>query len=182
MDPILAPAIAFHDIAGRPIAVRHRPAPAEAPTILFLPGYASDMDGAKAVAIDAYAAAHGVGCLRLDYSGTGLSPGDFGAGTLEGWLDEVVGLVDHLPPHRRLVVAGSSMGGWLALHLALRRPERVAGVLGIAAAPDFTEWGFGAADKALLASQDRLERPNRYGPEPSVIHRGFTVTAPLAIE
>ena len=134
-----APAHAFLDRGdGIRIAYRHRAG--AAPTILFLPGYASDMDGAKAVAIDAFAAARGLGCLRLDYSGTGLSEGAFTDGTLTGWIDEALLLADSLTAGP-LIVAGSSMGGWISLHLALRRPERVAAMLGIAAAPDFTDWG-----------------------------------------
>jgi pimeloyl-ACP methyl ester carboxylesterase len=65
------------------------------------------------------------------------------------------------------------MGGWLALHAALRRPDRVKALLGIAAAPDFTDWGYTAEDKDLLRSDGKLERPNPYGPEPSVTWLGF---------
>ena len=72
--PDIAPTLAYFDPGdGRRIAYRHRPPGPSAPTVLFLPGYASDMEGAKAVAIDAYCATRNVGCLRLDYSGTGSS-------------------------------------------------------------------------------------------------------------
>jgi pimeloyl-ACP methyl ester carboxylesterase len=71
------------------------------------------------------------------------------------------------------MVVGSSMGGWLALHCALRRPERVKGVVGIAAAPDFTDWGFTPEQKEVLKSQGRLEEPNPYGTDPYITHRGF---------
>ena len=155
------------------MAIRHRVAGAGKPTVLCLPGYASDMEGAKAVAIDQFCAARDLGCLRLDYSGTGSSAGDFAHGTLDRWLDEVLAAIDLNVPDGRLIVAGSSMGGWLALHAALRRPVRVAAVLGIAAAPDFTDWGFSADDKAVLLRHGRLERANPYGPEPSITHRAF---------
>jgi pimeloyl-ACP methyl ester carboxylesterase len=143
---------------GARIAVRNRPATRGRPTILFLPGYASDMDGQKAVAIDSFCASHGLGCLRLDYSGTGSSPGDFAAGTLDRWLDEALAAIDFAAPQGRLVLAGSSMGGWLALHIAMRLGDRIAGLLGIASAPDFTDWGFGAAERDALARHGKIER------------------------
>ncbi|MCY7399239.1 MAG: alpha/beta hydrolase [Sphingomonas bacterium] len=158
---------------GRRIAIRHRAAGAGLPTILFLPGYASDMAGAKAVAIDQFCAHRNLGCLRIDYSGTGSSPGQFADGTLDRWLDEVLAAIDLGVADGKLIVAGSSMGAWIALHAALRRPARVAAVLGIAAAPDFTDWGFTAAEKDTLAATGRLERANPDGPEPSVTHHGF---------
>lgn len=142
------------------------------PTLFFLPGYASDMDGGKATAIDAFAAAHGLACLRFDYSGTGLSDGDFADGTLEGWRNEALAVMD-AHSSGPVIVIGSSMGGWLALQLALARPERVAAVMGIAAAPDFTEWGFDAAQRATILRDGRLEEDNPYGPEPFTTHRGF---------
>jgi pimeloyl-ACP methyl ester carboxylesterase len=109
--------------------------------LMFLPGYASDMEGTKALALDAWASQRGLGMLRLDYSGTGSSGGAFEDGTLEQWLDEALACLDRLT-EGPVIIVGSSMGGWIALHLALRRPERVAAVVGIAAAPDFTDWGF----------------------------------------
>ena len=157
---------------GRRIAYRHRPAKEGGPTVLFLPGYASDMAGAKAEAMDGFCATRGVGCLRLDYSGTGQSGGDFADGTLDRWLEEVLSAIDLLVDGG-LVLAGSSMGGWLALHAAMRRPDRVKALLGIAAAPDFTDWGYSAEDRDTLRAEGKLERANPYGPEPSVTWLGF---------
>ena len=172
--PAPAPEVSYFDPGdGRRIAVRHRVAAEERPTILYLPGYASDMEGTKAVAIDQFCAHRGLGCLRLDYSGTGSSAGQFADGTLDRWLDEVLAAIDLNVGEGALILVGSSMGGWLALHAALRRPARVAAVLGIAAAPDFTDWGFSAEEKQLLADTGRLERANRYSPEPSITHRAF---------
>jgi pimeloyl-ACP methyl ester carboxylesterase len=130
--------VQYIDVGGRSIAYRHRPG--NPPTLLFLPGYASDMEGAKALALDAFAAARGLAMLRLDYSGTGSSGGEFADGTLTLWLEEVLAAVDRLA-RGPLVVIGSSMGGWLALHLAVQRSARVQAMVGIASAPDFTEWG-----------------------------------------
>jgi pimeloyl-ACP methyl ester carboxylesterase len=133
------PDLAFVDVAGRRIAYRFRPG--AGPTLVFLPGYASDMEGAKALALDAFAEWRGLAMLRLDYSGTGSSGGRFEDGTLALWLEEALAAVDCLT-EGQLIVAGSSMGGWIALHLALLRPARTQAVVGIAAAPDFTDWGF----------------------------------------
>lgn len=157
---------------GRRIAYRQREPKDGSPTVLFLPGYASDMEGAKAEAIDAFCATRGVGCLRFDYSGTGSSGGNFADGTLARWLDEVLAAID-LMTEGPLILAGSSMGGWLALHAALRRKERVKALLGIATAPDFTDWGYSPEEKAVLARDGKLEQPNPYGPEPSITWRGF---------
>lgn len=173
LPDIVAPQLAYFDPGdGRRIAYRQRAAKEDRPTILFLPGYASDMDGAKAEAIDAYCGTLGVGCLRFDYSGTGSSGGDFADGTLSRWLSEVLAAIDLLT-EGPLILAGSSMGGWLALHAALRRKDRVKGLLGIAAAPDFTDWGYTSEDKELLKRDGKLEQPNPYGPEPSVTWLGF---------
>lgn len=152
------PELTFLEHGGERIAVRHRPPRDGQPTIIFLPGYGSDMAGVKALAIDAHCATSGLGCLRLDYSGTGLSSGAFANGTLDRWLDEVLAAIDRVAQGKLLIV-GSSMGGWIALHAALRRPERIAALLGIAAAPDFTEWGFADADeKVALLRDGQLEQ------------------------
>ena len=155
---------------GRSLA--YRASAGRGPTLVFLPGYASDMDGAKASALARFAADRGIGMLRFDYSGTGSSPGRFDEGTLELWLDDTLSILDSLT-HGPLLLAGSSMGGWIALLAALRRPERVAGLIGIAAAPDFTEWGYDAADKARLRSAGRIERANPYGGDPQLTTLGF---------
>lgn len=139
--------LAYIEVDGRSIAYRSRPG--HGPTIVFLPGYASDMEGTKALALDAFAGERGLAMLRLDYSGTGSSGGQFEQGTLAWWLEEALAAVDQLT-EGWLVLVGSSMGGWLALHLALLRPERVRGLVGIAAAADFTDWGF-----ADMASAER---------------------------
>ena len=134
------------NVGGRAIAYRLRRA--NVPVILFLPGYASDMEGAKALALDAFAAERGLSMLRFDYSGTGSSAGRFEDGTLALWLEEALAVLDQLTDGE-VIVVGSSMGGWIALHLALLRPDRVRALVGIAAAPDFTNWGFADGDAAV---------------------------------
>lgn len=153
---------AFLDVAGRRIAYRLRPG--GWPTLVFLPGYASDMEGAKALALDAFAERRGLAMLRLDYSGTGSSGGMFEDGTLALWLEEALAAIDLLT-EGPLILAGSSMGGWIALHLALLRPQRVQALVGIAAAPDFTDWGFADQPKKRLGCGETLRRASPYGGE-----------------
>ena len=138
--------LAHLETGGRRIAYRQRTG--VSPTLLFLPGYASDMEGAKALALDAFAAERGLSMLRFDYSGTGSSAGRFEEGTLALWLEEALAVLDQLTDGE-VIVVGSSMGGWIALHLALLRPDRVRALVGIAAAPDFTNWGFADGDAAV---------------------------------
>ena len=147
--------IQYLKVGGRSIAYRLRQG--NVPTLLFLPGYASDMEGAKATALDAFAEERELAMLRLDYSGTGSSGGAFEDGTLALWLDEALAAVDQLT-NGPLILIGSSMGGWLALHVALLRPERVSALVGIAAAPDFTDWGFSAEQAAQLSDASRPTR------------------------
>jgi pimeloyl-ACP methyl ester carboxylesterase len=130
------------------------------------------MEGTKALALDAYAEARGLAMLRFDYSGTGSSEGSFEEGTLGGWLDEALHLLDTLV-EGPVVLVGSSMGGWIALQMAKQRPERVAGLVGIAAAPDFTDWGYSDREKRVLREAGRLEQPNPYSPEPQVTTLAF---------
>jgi pimeloyl-ACP methyl ester carboxylesterase len=143
--------LAYIEVGGRSIAYRLRLG--ATPTLLFLPGYASDMEGTKALALDGFAERRGIAMLRVDFSGTGSSGRKFEDGTLALWLEEALAAIDRLT-EGPLIIVGSSMGGWLALHLALLQPERVAALVGIAAAPDFTNWGFAdakAADRAGIA-------------------------------
>lgn len=163
--------IAYLDRADR-ARIAYRLRSGASPTLVFLSGYASDMEGAKAAALDAFAEQHGLGMLRFDYSGTGSSAGRFEDGTLALWLEDSLALVDRLADGP-LILVGSSMGGWIALHVALLRPERVRALVGIAAAPDFTEWGFSAEQKAELEAKGHIEEPNPHGPQPFVTTRGF---------
>lgn len=105
------------------------------------------MEGAKALALDGFAARRGFGMVRFDYSGTGSSGGRFEDGSLDLWVEEALAVVDQLTSGP-LILVGSSMGGWIALHVALQRRGRVTALVGIAAAPDFTQWGFDSGDAA----------------------------------
>ncbi len=142
-----------------------------APTVVFLGGFRSDMTGTKAVALEAWAEKTGRAFLRFDYLGHGQSSGRFEDGTIGRWLDDSLAAIDRLT-QGKLVLVGSSMGGWLSLLAARARPERLAGLVLIAAAPDFTERmllnGLSPEDRAILERDGRLERPSQYSPEPSV--------------
>jgi pimeloyl-ACP methyl ester carboxylesterase len=159
------------------------------PTIVFLPGYMSDMEGGKASALDAWAQAEGRPMLRFDYAGCGASDGDFLDQSLESWRNDVLAVVDELV-EGPVVLVGSSMGGWLMLLAALARPQRVAGLVGIAAAPDFTSWGFSQAQKMTILQEGKLEEPSAYSDTPYVTTRSFwqsgeslrLLHAPIAIE
>jgi pimeloyl-ACP methyl ester carboxylesterase len=142
------------------------------PMILFLPGYASDMTGTKATALEAWAKAQGRAFLRFDYGGCGRSEGAFEEQRLADWRDDALAMIDSVAPGP-VVLVGSSMGGWLMLLAAKARPERVVGLVGVAPAPDFTDWGFTQDEKLQLLREGRLERPNPYGPEPTVYIRAF---------
>lgn len=146
--------------------------PGAGPAIVFLPGYASDMSGGKATALDGWTAANGRALLRFDYAGCGASEGAFATQTLDRWLGDTLLAIDALGTGPLLLV-GSSMGGWLMLLAALARPERVAGLIGIAAAPDFTDWGFDAQRRATLLRDGRLAEPSPYGDAPTVTTRAF---------
>jgi pimeloyl-ACP methyl ester carboxylesterase len=142
-----------------------------APTVVFLGGFRSDMTGTKALALEGWAKRRGHAYLRFDYLGHGQSSGRFEDGTIGRWLDDSLAAVDRLTSGK-LVLVGSSMGGWLSLLVARARPERLAGLVLIAAAPDFTERmllkSLSAEDRARLQRDGRLERPSQYSPEPSI--------------
>ena len=172
--PEPAPLAYFDPGDGRKIAYRQRSKNpgVPGPTLMFLPGYGSDMEGTKAVEIDRFAAAAGLGYLRLDYSGTGSSGGDFAEGTLVRLLDEAVSAIDLLVDGPVLLI-GSSMGGWLALHAALKRPGRVAAIVGVSAAPDFTDWGYTPEQRQSLLTPSRFETASADGGPPLVTHARF---------
>ena len=139
--------------------------------MIFLPGYASDMEGGKATALDAWAESEGRAMLRFDYAGCGASPGAFEEQTLESWRDDALAMIDSI--EGPVLLVGSSMGGWLMLLAALARPERIAGLIGIAAAPDFTDWGYSDAQKRTIRDEGRLEEPSPYGDQPTVTTRAL---------
>jgi pimeloyl-ACP methyl ester carboxylesterase len=151
------------------------------PGFVWLGGWRSDMTGTKAVALDEWCGRKGLACTRFDYSGHGASAGDYRDGTISQWLHEALAVFGRFCEGPQVVV-GSSMGGWIALRLAqeLRRrgeAQRLAGMLLIAPAPDFTrelmEPNLTAGQKQALAEKGRFEEPSEYGGEPNTWTRAF---------
>ncbi|MDD2877512.1 MAG: alpha/beta hydrolase [Acidiphilium sp.] len=140
----------------------------DGPTVVFLPGFASDMQGSKAVFLRDACAVRGQAMLRLDYSGHGASGGRFEEGTIGRWSADALAVIGAVVPTQTLVLVGSSMGGWIMLLLLRALGARVAGVVGVAAAPDFTEDlirpELSAAAYAALARDGMVPMPNPYGP------------------
>lgn len=155
-----APSIAYRRTAGR------------APTVIFLSGLRSDMGGGKALALEAHCRAQGRAFVRFDYRGHGASGGRFEEGTVGLWRDDALAVIDRVA-RRPVVLVGSSLGGWIMVLAALARPRRVAGLVGVAAAPDFTErliWKeLDAEARALLARDGVFYEPSAYSPEPTPI-------------
>ncbi len=174
-------AIAYHKTAG------------SAPGIVFLGGFKSDMTGGKALALEAFARQRGQAFLRFDFQGHGASSGDFVEGTVGGWTEDAVAALDHLAEGPQILV-GSSMGGWIMLLAALARPERVAGLVGIAAAPDFTEdlmWATAAPEVRETLQQEGIYlQPSEYSDEPTPItmklieegRRHLLLDGPIALD
>ncbi|HEX9702856.1 MAG TPA: alpha/beta hydrolase [Rhodospirillales bacterium] len=149
--------IAYHRSAGR------------APGVMFLTGFKSDMTGGKALALEAYCRKRGQAFVRFDYFGHGASSGAFEKGTIGRWADDAVHVLDDLTEGPQVLV-GSSMCGWIMLLAALRRPGRIAGLVGTAAAPDFTEdliqTLMTPIQRADLKRQGYAEIVNPYDPAP----------------
>ncbi len=160
--------------SGRELAhVRHEGAPDTGPGVVFLGGFKSDMQGTKALALQDWARRRGQAFLRFDYSGHGESSGAFADGCIGDWAEDARAVIEALTEGPQVLV-GSSMGGWISALLAREIPERIAGFVGIAAAPDFTEdsmWaGFDAGQRAQLQQEGVVYLPSEYG-EPYAITR-----------
>ncbi len=143
------------------------------PGVVFLGGFRSDMTGTKAVHLQAWAEATGRAFLRFDYSGHGRSHGVFTDGTISDWADDARAVIETLTEGPQILV-GSSMGGWIALLLAARIPAKLAGLVGIAAAPDFTEimWAEATpAQRNQLMNDGAIANPSAYSDDPYVITR-----------
>lgn len=154
--------IAYHKTAGN------------GPGIVFLGGFMSDMSGTKAVALEAWCRARGAAFLRFDYRGHGQSSEAFTDGCIGDWADDARLAVTELTEGPQILV-GSSMGGWISLLTARALPQRIAGIVGIAAAPDFTEdlmWpSFTDDQRAAILEQGSVDIPTEYGDAPYTITR-----------
>ncbi|OHV86409.1 alpha/beta hydrolase [Mesorhizobium sp. ORS 3428] len=173
-----ASAPVFIDVDGSNIAVRQTPG--SAPGIVWLGGYKSDMLGTKAEALSAWTASEGRACLRHDYSGHGESGGDFADGTISKWLAESLAVFRRFSKGKQILV-GSSMGAWIALRMVqeLRKAgeDRVAGLVLLAPAPDFTaeliEPVLTKAQKRDLSKKGFFEEPSDYSDEPYIYTRAL---------
>lgn len=142
------------------------------PGVVFLGGFKSDMEGTKALTLEAWAHRAGRAFLRFDYSGHGESSGAFTDGTVGAWADDAMAAISALTEGPQVLV-GSSMGGWIALLIARALPRRVAGLVTIAAAPDFTDamWAdFDTDQRAALARAGQVALPSDHG-APLVVTR-----------
>lgn len=162
------------------------------PGVVFLGGFKSDKEGQKALALEGWARAAGRGFLRFDYSGHGSSSGDFLQGCIGDWFADARAAILSLTEGPQILV-GSSMGGWIALLMARAHPEKVAGMVTIAAAPDFVEdmWAeFAPDERDTLLAKGQVARPSDYSTEPYVITRRLieegrkqlVLTQPLQLE
>ena len=148
----------------------------QGPGVVFLGGFMSDMTGTKAQFLQDWATAQGRAFLRFDYSGHGQSSGAFEEGSIGDWAEDALAVIAALTEGPQVLV-GSSMGGWISLLVAKAMPNRIAGMVGIAPAPDFTEnsmWaGFDEAQRAALMRDGKITIPSDYSPE------GYSITRRL---
>ena len=156
--------------------IAYRAMEGASPGVMFCGGFMSDMTGTKATAMEAHCRRAGRAFVRFDYSGHGISEGEFRDGTIGAWRDDALAVLDEVARGPQVLV-GSSMGGWIALLLALARPERVTGLVGVAAAPDFTEdliWStLDDEGRRTLAESGEIVMPCDYGEDPYPITMGL---------
>lgn len=163
---------------GESVKLAYHHLPGAGPGVIFCPGFKSDMTGTKATALDRFCRSRGQQYTRFDYQGHGASSGEFTEGTIGQWLADTMAVLDRVAEGPQIMV-GSSMGGWIALLAACARPERVAGLIGIAAAIDMTErlWEcIGDDIRAQLRTEGLWMRPSEYDPA------GYPVTMRLIEE
>lgn len=180
---------------GRRIAYKCRAGIAQEgkPGIVFLPGLCSDMEGTKALFLDRFCNEKGLAYLRFDYSGHGKSSEHFTDGCIGDWAEDAAAAINLLTDCPQILV-GSSMGGWIALLMARRFPEKIAGVVGIAAAPDFTinfvAENLSREESLKFESEGRIELFSEYDDEPLVLtkrliedgNRNLVLEEPLGLD
>ncbi len=146
----------------------------QGPSVVFLGGFKSDMEGSKAIHLESWAKEQGRAFLRFDYSGHGQSSEEFLDGCIGDWTNDAMAVIKAVTKGP-VIIVGSSMGGWISLILTLRMQEKICGIVGIASAPDFTEdsmWaGFTDAQKAALAQNGQVALPSDYSEDPYIITR-----------
>ena len=149
---------------------------ANSPGVVFLGGLASDMEGTKAKYLENWAKDSGNSFIRFDYTGHGKSSGDFSEGSIASWFQDALSVLDELTAGKQILV-GSSMGGWIALLLAKHKPDRVHSLIGIAAAPDFTEdymWNsFDDKQRQKIMEEGFIYQESEYSEEPYKISKNL---------
>lgn len=166
--------------SGKPNLAYHYTSPneqgANLPTVVFLGGFKSDMNGTKANFLENACKEKGQAYLRFDYTGHGQSGGKFEDGTIGIWKQDALDIFDHLQIENALLI-GSSMGGWLSLLLALERTENIHALIGIAAAPDFTNdlWfnRLNEEQRDIVLEKGYVETPNNYSDEPYIFTKAL---------
>lgn len=146
------------------------------PMIVFCGGFRSDMEGTKAIFLEAYAQKNEYGFIRFDYSGHGKSGGKFEEGTISSWTQEARTIISDLSDDRDIILVGSSMGGWVSLLLGAQMDKKLVGLIGIAAAPDFSKdmsSQFSTVMKVDLTEKGFTELPNDYSDDPYIITRAL---------
>ncbi|MEE2720898.1 MAG: alpha/beta hydrolase [Pseudomonadota bacterium] len=166
------------EILPRPggATIAYRRLDGKTPGVMFLGGLMSDMQGTKALELENYCRAAGRAFIRFDYQGHGESSGNFADGTIGSWAEDALTVFDECTEGSQILV-GSSMGGWTMLLTALARPDRVAGMIGIAAAPDFTEdlmWDrFDDVIRGTLEREGVYYEPSEFGDKPYTITKAL---------
>ena len=174
--PVATKAATLHRDNGAAIAYHHTPG--AGPGVIFCTGFRSNMEGGKALALEASCQSKGQQFTRFDYQGHGQSSGEFTECTIGDWLADTLAVVDSVTAGPQVIV-GSSLGGWIALLAARVRPERIAGIVGIAAAVDLTQRMWNRVDDAtrrLLQTEGLWMRPSEYEPA------GYPITMTLIEE
>ncbi len=159
------------DIINQSRRIAYNRVKGQAPGVVFLSGHGSDMNGSKALFLEAWAKRHGQAYLRFDYSGHGCSDGIFLEKNISDWTLDTLAIIDELTEGPQILI-GSSLGGWIMLNVALKRPNRIIGLIGIAAAPDFTEdliWqSLDCKNKTKFKAEGKIEFENPYADEPVI--------------
>lgn len=140
------------------------------PTVMFLGGFRSDMEGTKAIYLEEQCKSRNQSYIRFDYRGHGISQGVFEESCISEWTQDALDIFEHCTIGQ-VILVGSSMGGWISLLMALKKLERIQAIIGLAAAPDFTQWmeeGMSEEQKESLETQGQFELPNDYD-EPYII-------------
>ncbi len=166
----------YHNKTETKLAYVKKEGNVENPIIVFCGGYRSDMQGTKAIFLEEYAQKNAYGYIRFDYMGHGQSEGVFEEGTISSWTKDTMSIIKELVGNRKIILVGSSMGGWIGLLCAIELKDQLVGFVGIAAAPDFTRDmmdQFSDEMKAVLQDRGRVDIPNEYSDEPYIVTKNL---------